>query len=64
MFKSKMDWNEAIKRIKKYPKATPEKVYRTGVKAFAEDRKETQPKTNVVSFLDHLKEKRSKEIKN
>ena len=39
----------------------PEKVYRTGVKAFAEDRKETQPKTNIVDFLEHLKKKRDEE---
>ena len=37
----------------------PEKVYRTGVRAFAEDRKETQPKTNIVDFLEHLKKKRN-----
>ena len=42
----------------------PGKVFRTEIRAFPEDRKETQPKTNVVSFLDRLKEKRSKEIKN
>ena len=39
----------------------PEKVYRTGVRAFAEDRKETQPKTNVIDFLEHLKNKRDEE---
>ena len=39
----------------------PAKVYRTGVRAFAEDRKETQPKTNIVDFLEHLKKKRDEE---
>ena len=39
----------------------PEKVFTTGVRAFAEDRKETQPKTNVIDFLEHLKKKRDEE---
>ena len=39
----------------------PEKVYRTGVRAFAEDRKETQPKTNIVDFLKHLKKRERNE---
>ena len=38
----------------------PEKVYRAGVRAFAEYRKETQPKTNIVDFLEHLKKKRGR----
>ena len=28
------------------------------MRAFAEDRKETQPKTNIVDFLEHLKKER------
>jgi len=31
------------------------------VRSFAEDRKETQPKTNIVDFLEHLKKKRDEE---
>ena len=29
------------------------------MRSFAEDRKETQPKTNIVDFLEHLKKKRN-----
>ena len=31
------------------------------MRSFAEDRKETQPKTNIVDFLEHLKKKRDEE---
>ena len=37
----------------------PDKVFRRGMRAFAEDRKETLPKTNIVDFLEHLKKKRN-----